>query len=94
MYNVIVSKKAYEDLDNIYKYIAFEKEDKFAARKNIDGINASLRSLKTFPLGYSVYELHPSFRVIHYKRYKILYRVNKAKKTVTIARVVHSLQNY
>lgn len=46
MYNVIVSKKAYEDLDNIYKYIAFEKEDKFAARKNIDGINASLCSLK------------------------------------------------
>ena len=94
MYKVIISPKAQTEIENIYRYIAIEKENDFAANRTIEAINTRILSLSQSPEATAISEAHPKFRVAHAKRYKIFYRVNKAKKTVTIARVVHSLQNY
>ncbi|MBQ8992068.1 type II toxin-antitoxin system RelE/ParE family toxin [Candidatus Saccharibacteria bacterium] len=94
MYKVLISPKAQIEIENIYKYIAIDKQDGFAANHTITLINQKILSLSKVPEAAAVSEQHPRYRIAHAKRYKIFYRINKTKKTVTVTRVVHSLQNY
>lgn len=52
-YRIRITPKAYNDLDDIYAYLASEAMDEEAGMKLMDRIESSLLRLKDFPMSGS-----------------------------------------
>lgn len=93
-YRVLLSVSAEKELDNIYRYIALNKENPIAAQHFIEVLRKRLLSLRHSPKSYGQYHLIPKYNVIHIRNYKVLYRVDEKSKTVVISHIFHSLQRF
>lgn len=88
---VVWTKKAYEQLERVVKYIKAEQSSSYA-EVVLNKILTSTRSLADFPqIGQTELFLSHKKSEYHYLlvwRYKIVYRVNGDK--VTVSRVFHT----
>ena len=97
-YELKITKKASEDLADIYKYITEELKNKTAALDLIDEIEKNTLRLREFPYSCSYVEdinlKRKGYRKLIVKNYITFYIVNEMHKKVTIMRVLYGRQNY
>lgn len=88
-YQVILSPRAIRDLQEIVRYISFDKPA-VAQRFGLQLIEKT-RVLAGFPeLGRAVPEFaDPAIRELIFKSYRIVYRVNHQRRLVEVARYWH-----
>ena len=91
-YTVILSPKAVRDLETIVRYIALTHPE--AAKKLGQKLLSKTKELSQFPFkGTRVPEFDsPNIRQVILKPYRIVYRVEEAKKRISVARFWHSSQ--
>lgn len=93
-YKVVISSKAYRDLDDIYSYIKKELLVPNTALKLVEEIEERILSLYLFPYRgverkTGVYS-NKGYRQIIVKNYTIVYRVEESTKRVVIITVKYS----
>ena len=91
-YQVILSPKAIEDLEAIVRYVAAESPQ--AARKIGQQLIEKTKELSQYPLrGQRVPEFDDeNIRQLIIRPYRIVYRVEKNIKRVSVARFWHASQ--
>ncbi len=88
-------KRAEEDLEDIYRYIAKELQSPQAAMRQFDSIAEAIQTLEVFPERCAIVEellvLGIKVRRLLVKNYSIFYRFDN--DTVTRLRVLHQSRN-
>ncbi|MCK5686401.1 type II toxin-antitoxin system RelE/ParE family toxin [bacterium] len=97
-YELKITTKASEDLNEIYSYIAGEISNEIAALNLMDEIEKNILRLKEFPFSCSYVEdiilKDKGYRKLIVKNYITFYIVNDKDKKVVIMRVLYGRQNY
>ena len=97
-YKTFLTRKAYNDLRGIYKYIREELQNNSAAISIIDDIEEKIRLLEDFPLtGTFVQDtglLAKGYRKLIINNYIALYTVNDQNKEVHIIRIIYGKRDY
>jgi len=97
-YELKITTKASEDLDEIYAYIAGEINNGTAALNLLDDIEKSILRLKKFPFSCSYVEdinlKRKGYRKLIVKNYIAFYIVKEKDTEVIIMRVLYGRQNY
>lgn len=90
---IVYTFKAQQDLQDIYKYIAYTLLVPDTARKMTDSIMERVRSLASMPERNPLYKEEPwrsqGVRFLPVKNYLIFYTVNATEGTVFIARIMY-----
>ncbi|MCF0123023.1 MAG: type II toxin-antitoxin system RelE/ParE family toxin [Ruminiclostridium sp.] len=93
-YEVIISRRAEEDLRGIYEYIAFELRSPQNAAGQLDRLEENILSLDTMPNRYRAYQREPwhsrGLRVLPVDNFLVLYIPDEDSSIVTIVRVMYS----
>ena len=88
MYSVVITSSAEKDLEEIFRYISENLEARPSAVHVLSKLEEKINGLKTMP-HFREFEFSPEkYRIIHYSRYNILFRLDEDNKTVYIARVL------
>lgn len=89
---VVITIPAQFDLNEIFYNIAFELYAPISAKNTVNCINKSFELLELMPEIHPVYDNEPwkskGVRIYHEKKYRIFYRINYKKGTVTINRII------
>ncbi len=97
-YNLIVSKEAHEDIDDIVNYIAVELVKPAAAVTFLNEVEKSYHAVVKNPRMYSLCHdarlSSKGYRKIVIRNYLILYRVDDEAKAVYIVRIIYGGRNY
>lgn len=97
-YEVLISPKAYRDLDSIYSYIKNELLVPETALELVELIEKSILDLDVFPHRGSIRQIglykDKGYRQIFVKNYTIVYRVEEDAKRVIIITVRYSPSNF
>lgn len=92
---VVYSPLALQDLDDIWDYIAIERDNPAAAERIVEGILARIDLLSSFPesgtLLSSIYPLRSDYRFVICDNYLAFYRFHQK---VYIDRVLHGKRDY
>lgn len=98
MYNLIVTKSAHGDLDNIVSYIAFQLLNPTAATNFVNEVEKCYDYLKRNPLMYELcYDIFlekEGYRKAVVKNYVLSYKVDESAKEVIIYRFFYGVQDY
>ena len=90
-YRVKISPQAYEELDNIYKYIATNLSNPTAAINLINEIETAILSLDEMPYRGATRKVgiyaNAGYRQLFVENYTIVYRIDEDKKLVIIVTV-------
>ncbi|MEE1354071.1 MAG: type II toxin-antitoxin system RelE/ParE family toxin [Acutalibacteraceae bacterium] len=93
-YSVLISPKAYQDLDGIYKYITDSLEAPNTAEKLISQIEQRILSLELFPhrgtLRKTGIYSNGKYRQLFFKNYTIIYRINESNHQIIIVTICYS----
>lgn len=97
-YQVVITPKAYRDIDGIYAYIKNVFREPQTALRLIDEIETAVMSLETMP-GRGVERktglyANKQYRQLFVKNYVIVYRVEEEAKRVVIVTVQYSGKNF
>jgi len=97
-YSLRFVPKAYDDLEQIFRYISETLFAETAAINLLDDIETSIMHLCSFPLSGSPV-LDEPLRIKGYRRiivdnYMVFYLVNEPEKQVVIMRILYGAQNY
>ena len=96
-YVVEISAQAKNDLKNIYKYIALDLLSPLTASKQLDRLEAGIKSLDSMPMRYSKYKDEPwrsrGMRIMSINNYVVLYIPNEKTGVVTVIRVMYGGRN-
>ena len=97
-YKLIVSREAHRDIDEIVTYIAHELKNAQAAVNFLGDVENSYCHILKNPFMYSLCKderlYGKGYRKVIIKRYLVLYRVDEAKKSVYVIRVVYGPRDY
>lgn len=97
-FKIVITKKAYEDLDSIYEYIKSELKNENAALDLIDEIERSIFRLKEYPYSCSIVEdkklKEQGYRKLIVKNYITFYLISDEENVVNIMRVLYGRQDY
>ncbi len=98
MYSIKITPTASQDLDDIYRYIAYELVNEDAAENLMDRIESSVMRLKDFPLSCNLVAdemlRDKGYRRLIVDNYVAFYIVDKVGKQVVIMRVLYGRQKY
>lgn len=82
----------------IVRYIAVELKNPIAANNTADELAEAAESIPSFPYANPAYipirPLKHEYRKLIVKNYIMLYRVDEARKLVTVSRVVYARRDY
>ncbi|MBD5497534.1 MAG: type II toxin-antitoxin system RelE/ParE family toxin [Lachnospiraceae bacterium] len=96
-YKVIYSPAAFDDIRNIYLYIAQEIQVPDTAQNQVNRIRKKIRSLDFAPNRYSLVEWEPWKSMQMHKmpvdNYVVYYLVEEQTDTVTVVRIFYSGQD-
>ena len=96
-YKVFTTAQADLDILNIEDYISTELLMPASAEKIIRALERKVQSLSIIPDRGNLYEKEPwrsrGVRIVQVRHYKIIYYIDKAKKTVTILHVAYARQD-
>jgi len=97
-FQIKITPKASEDLDEIFGYIASELFNERAAENLMEKIETQIMRLQDFPLsGCSVEDeilKAKGYRKLIIENYVAFYMVNEIEKQVIIMRVLYGRQHY
>ena len=97
-YIVKISPRAFEDLNQIYEYIASEIKAPDTALALIDLIEAEILSLNELPYRGAERKVgiyaNRGYRQLFVKNYTLVYRIEEASKTVIVITVRYSPSNF
>jgi len=97
-YKIRITPKAYNDLDDIYAYLASESMNEEAGINLMDRIETSILRLKDFPLsGSNVNDdilKNRGYRKLIVGKYIVFYLVESLEKYVIVMRVLYGRQKY
>lgn len=86
------------DMVEIARYIAVELKNPIAANNTADELVEAAESIPAFPYANPAYipirPLKHEYRKLIVKNYIMLYRVDEARKLVTVSRVVYARRDY
>lgn len=92
-YKVIPLEQALKDLHEIAEGILEVSRSKRSAEKWIGKLIDRIDSLATMPERYPVFRYNKLYRSTNVGKYKIIYRVEKAKRLVIVLRIVYQRMN-
>lgn len=96
-YQVKLTKKAYEELEEIGDYIANELMAPETAISILDLLEGTIRRLATMPARYQLVDDEPwgamGIRKMTVKNFLVYYWIDEEKKKVQVTAVLHVLQN-
>ena len=96
-YRVSYAPEAYNDLGDIYSYIAFVLQEKRITSGLIKRIRKEVASLAVFPESYPAVDWEPwgsmGVRKMPVSHYVVYYLANIAEKAVTIIRIFYGGRN-
>lgn len=97
-YKIKVTPKAFEDLDEIYGYIANDLYNEHAADSLLEKIETSIMRLKDFPFSCSFVRDEvlkvKGYRKLIVENYIVFHIVREAEKEVVVIRVLYGKQKY
>ncbi|WP_099354478.1 type II toxin-antitoxin system RelE/ParE family toxin [Fredinandcohnia onubensis] len=97
-YKIKVTPKAYEDLDEIYGYIANELYNEDAADNLLEQIETNIMRQKDFPFSCSYVRdeilKNKGYRKLIVANYIVFHLVNEFDKEVVVMRVLYGKQKY
>lgn len=89
---------AMRDMVEIARYIAVELKNRIAANNTADELVEAAENIPGFPYANPAYipirPLKHEYRKLIVKNYIMLYRVDEARKLVTVSRVVFTRRDY
>ena len=92
-HDIFYTAKAWNDLEEIYEYIALQLQEPVIAQRMYNSIVSAIHSLDTFPLRYALFENEPwksrGLRKLLVKKYLVFYTVDEVKKAVNIIRIIY-----
>ena len=98
VYNIVVSKEAHKDMDDIVHYIAIELVNPAAAAGFLEDVEKNYHTVINNPSMYSLCQdaklSREGYRKIVIKNYLILYRIDDETQTVFIVRIIYGGRNY
>ena len=93
MYQIQISRKAEEDLRNIFEYIAKELQAFQSAADQLSRLEKAIFSLEELPNRYRIYSAQPwksrGLRVMPVDHYLVFYIPDSSRQTVEIIRVMY-----
>ena len=96
-YNVKINPRAIRELDNIYKYIAEEKQAPENAKGQINRIKSAILRLDTFPESHQERTegryAQKGYRQLLIDNYIAIFRVNETKRIVTVITIQYQGRN-
>jgi len=92
MTDIVVSRRAQEDLKRIWLYIALDNDA--AADRLLLALDEKIERLRTFPeIGRPRDDIRPGARVLVHGAYLVLYEHQAAADTVEIVAVVEGMRD-
>lgn len=97
IFDVITTEQADNDLRGIYEYIAFELLSPDNAAGQLERLEKHIMGLEEFPERHRLYDKEPwrsrDWRWMPVDNYMVFYVVEKAKRQVTVTRVMYEGRN-
>lgn len=97
IYTIKISLQAANDLDDIYRYIAFHLQSPENAARQLARLKKMIQSLDTMPFRFRKYNSSTfnktDIRIAVVNRYCIFYEPNEDTKEVVIVRVIYGTRN-
>ncbi len=97
-YRVLISPKAYRDLEGIYKYIKTEFKETRTALEMVKLIEESILKLDTLPNRGAIRKVgiyaNKAYRQIFVKNYVIIYRIVEEYKQVIVISIRYTSSNF
>ena len=92
-YKIDITSKAQNDLEEIFRYIAFDLQSFINASNLLDHLEQAIYSLEQMPERFRLYDKEPwkskNLRIMPIDNYLVLYITNNVKHIVTIGRVMY-----
>jgi toxin ParE1/3/4 len=92
-YKVIYTKRAENDLKDIFEYIAFSLSEPNIAKNQVNHIMDSINDLDNMPLRYQLHETEPwhskGIRRLPVDKFVVFYLTVESSKTVAIIRIMY-----
>ena len=82
------------ELQRIYIYIRFYLLEPTTAENTLKTIINKIQSLQYLPESFSCFNAKKNLRMLHVKKYVIIYEVDNKSHKVFILHIYHSSQNY
>ncbi|MDR0916086.1 MAG: type II toxin-antitoxin system RelE/ParE family toxin [Oscillospiraceae bacterium] len=93
-YKLIIHDAAREDMDGIYRYIAYELMEQGIALKMIDTLEAAISSLVEMPhrcpLVLDEHLRQKNYRKLIIKNYIAFFSIDESTRTVNVERVLYA----
>ncbi len=97
-YEVLISSKAYRELDSIYEYIKMEFKEPMTALRIVELIEENILNLNNMPYRGAVRKVgiyaNKGYRQIFVKNYTIIYRIDEDNKQVIIITIRYSARDF
>ena len=97
-YQVIISPRAYQNIDDIYEYIAKDLFATQTAMNLVDKLEKAILSLETMPQRFSKRQVgayaNRGYRQLFVKNFTVIYRIDETAKKVFIITVRYSKSNF
>lgn len=97
-YQILRTDKFGDQLNEIIEYIAGDSGDIDTALRYLDTVEAAVTRLRTFPESGTIprYSLlrRQGYRVLNVERHLVFYKVDKAKRCVTLYAIVDGRRAY
>lgn len=96
-YQVIISPRAYQNIDDIYKYIAKKLFATQAAMNLVDKLEEAILSLETMPQRFTKRQVgsyaNRGYRQLFVKNFTVIYKIDETAKKVFIITIRYSKSN-
>lgn len=96
-YKIKINPKAIKDLDEIYNYIASEKQSPQNAKAQVDRIKVAILKLDMFPQAHQERNegafARKGYRQLLIDNYIAIYRIDETKQIVTVVTVQYQGRN-
>ena len=95
---MIISPRAYQNINDIYEYIAKDLFATHSAMNLVDKLEKAFLSLETMPQRFSKRQVgayaNRTYRQLFVKNFTIIYRIDETEKKVFIIMVRYSKSNF
>ena len=98
VYNIVLTRRAKDDIIDIGDYISYTLQEPETARKLVKGLRKSISTLKELPQRFEVIgDIALSSQGIHcmpFKNYYIFYEIVDMMETVIVLRIGYNRRNW
>ncbi len=97
-YNIVISKDAWEDIEDVFKYISDILFEPDIAKKIQRTLLVRIKSLETMPKRNAVIDIEPyktrGVRIYLVENYKVFYVVDEEKEMIYILNVLYKHRDW